>query len=52
MLDATVDGHCAGWQMALHAIGDAAVDLAIEAFEKAHDGCPGRTRGTASSTAG
>lgn len=40
MLDATVDGHCAGWQMALHAIGDAAVDLAIEAFEKAHARMP------------
>jgi predicted amidohydrolase YtcJ len=35
MVEATVDGHRAGWQMALHAIGDAAVDLAIEAFEKA-----------------
>jgi predicted amidohydrolase YtcJ len=35
MVEATIDGHCAGWQMALHAIGDAAVDLAIEAFEKA-----------------
>jgi predicted amidohydrolase YtcJ len=40
MVDATVDGHRAGWQMALHAIGDAAVDLAIEAIEKAQAAWP------------
>ncbi len=40
MVDATVDGHRAGWQMALHAIGDAALDLAIEAFEKAQAAQP------------
>jgi predicted amidohydrolase YtcJ len=40
MVDATVDGHRAGWQMALHAIGDAAIDLAIEAFEKAQAAWP------------
>jgi predicted amidohydrolase YtcJ len=40
MIEATVDGHRAGWQMALHAIGDAAVDLAIEAFEKAQAAWP------------
>ena len=40
MADATVDGHRAGWQMALHAIGDAAVDLALEAFEKAQAAWP------------
>lgn len=40
MVEATIDGHCAGWQMALHAIGDAAVDLAIEAFEKAQARLP------------
>lgn len=40
MVDATIDGHRAGWQMALHAIGDAAVDLAIEAFEKAQAAWP------------
>lgn len=40
MVEATVDGHCAGWQMALHAIGDAAIDLAIEAFEKAQARMP------------
>jgi predicted amidohydrolase YtcJ len=32
---AIVDGHCAGWQMAVHAIGDEAVDLAIRAFTEA-----------------
>jgi predicted amidohydrolase YtcJ len=42
MVDATVEGHRAGWQMALHAIGDAALDLAIEAFEKAHAAFPRR----------
>ncbi len=40
MVDATVDGHRAGWQMALHAIGDAALDLAIEALEKAQAAWP------------
>jgi predicted amidohydrolase YtcJ len=40
MVEATVDGHRAGWQMALHAIGDAALDLAIEAFEKAQAAWP------------
>ena len=40
MLDAIVDGHRAGWQMALHAIGDAALDLAIEALEKAQAAFP------------
>jgi len=42
MVDATIDGHRAGWQMALHAIGDAAVDLAIEALEKAQAAWPRR----------
>jgi predicted amidohydrolase YtcJ len=40
VVDATVEGHRAGWQMALHAIGDGAVDLAIEAFEKAQSAFP------------
>lgn len=30
-----VDGHRAGWQLAVHAIGDEAIDLAIEAFRQA-----------------
>jgi predicted amidohydrolase YtcJ len=29
------DAHRAGWQLAIHAIGDRAVDLALEALEKA-----------------
>ncbi len=40
MLEAIVDGHRAGWRMALHAIGDAALDLAIEALEKAQAAWP------------
>lgn len=35
LIGIVVDGHAAGWQMALHAIGDRAVDVAIEAFERA-----------------
>lgn len=31
-----VDGHTAGWQLAIHAIGDHAVDLALDALEQAH----------------
>ncbi|WP_327673858.1 amidohydrolase [Kitasatospora sp. NBC_00458] len=30
-----VDGHLAGWQLAVHAIGDRAVDLALDALERA-----------------
>ncbi|MEU7576510.1 amidohydrolase [Streptomyces sp. NPDC041068] len=30
-----VDGHLAGWQLAVHAIGDRAADLALEALERA-----------------
>ena len=40
MVQATIEGHRAGWQMALHAIGDGAIDLAIEAFEKAQAAWP------------
>ncbi len=32
---AIVDGHRAGWQLAVHAIGDRAVDVALDAFERA-----------------
>jgi predicted amidohydrolase YtcJ len=35
MREAIVDGHLAGWQMAVHAIGDEAVDLALDAFAEA-----------------
>ncbi|MBO1751115.1 amidohydrolase [Actinotalea sp. BY-33] len=40
MRHAIVDGHAAGWQMAVHAIGDLAVDLAIEAFREAQQRHP------------
>ncbi|MFD5975932.1 amidohydrolase [Streptomyces bacillaris] len=30
-----VDGHLAGWQLAVHAIGDRAADLALDALEQA-----------------
>ncbi|WP_028192793.1 amidohydrolase [Salinispora pacifica] len=30
-----VDGHLAGWQLAIHAIGDRAADLALDAVERA-----------------
>ncbi|WP_159765423.1 amidohydrolase [Streptomyces sp. HM190] len=33
--DAIVAGHLAGWQLAVHAIGDRAVDVALDALEKA-----------------
>lgn len=31
-----VDGHRAGWQLAVHAIGDRAVDLTLDALAQAH----------------
>ncbi|MER6915111.1 amidohydrolase [Streptomyces sp. NPDC000594] len=35
-LDETIiDGHLAGWQLAVHAIGDRAVDVALDALERA-----------------
>jgi hypothetical protein len=45
-----IDGHRAGWQVAAHAIGDAAVDLVLDALDEAADGGPhpvraGRTIG-------
>lgn len=33
--DVIVDGHLAGWQLAVHAIGDRAADLALDALERA-----------------
>ncbi|WP_327371693.1 amidohydrolase [Streptomyces sp. NBC_01217] len=33
--DTIVEGHIAGWQLAIHAIGDRAVDVALDALEKA-----------------
>ena len=39
-----VDGHRAGWQLAVHAIGDEAIDVALEAFRQAetYGGTAGR----------
>ncbi|MDP9795572.1 putative amidohydrolase YtcJ [Catenuloplanes nepalensis] len=37
-----VDGHRAGWQLAVHAIGDRAVDLALDAIAAAQAIKPGR----------
>jgi predicted amidohydrolase YtcJ len=37
-----VDGHLAGWQLAIHAIGDRAVDLALDALAKAQSARPRR----------
>ncbi|MFX1820518.1 amidohydrolase [Pseudarthrobacter sp. CC4] len=31
-----IDAHCSGWNVAAHAIGDLAVDVALDAFEAAH----------------
>ncbi|MFI8287929.1 amidohydrolase [Streptomyces sp. NPDC085614] len=36
LTDLVVDGHLGGWQLAVHAIGDRAVDLALDALERAH----------------
>lgn len=35
LADTVVDGHLAGWQLAVHAIGDRAVDVALDALERA-----------------
>ncbi|WP_031152482.1 amidohydrolase [Streptomyces xanthophaeus] len=35
LLGLIVDGHLAGWQLAVHAIGDRAADLALEGLERA-----------------
>ncbi|WNV82851.1 amidohydrolase [Umezawaea sp. Da 62-37] len=35
MRAAILDGHAAGWQLAVHAIGDRAVDFALESLEEA-----------------
>ncbi|MER6999751.1 amidohydrolase [Streptomyces sp. NPDC000410] len=32
-----VDGHLAGWQLAVHAIGDRAADVALDALERAQE---------------
>ncbi|MEV0219632.1 amidohydrolase [Streptomyces sp. NPDC050704] len=35
LTDTIVDGHLAGWQLAVHAIGDRAADIALDALERA-----------------
>ncbi|MEU4086507.1 amidohydrolase [Streptomyces aureus] len=35
LVQTVIDGHLAGWQLAIHAIGDRAVDLALDALERA-----------------
>lgn len=35
MTASIVDGHAAGWQLAVHAIGDRAIDFALDAVEQA-----------------
>ncbi|MFH9954776.1 amidohydrolase [Streptomyces roseolus] len=35
LADLIVDGHLGGWQLAVHAIGDRAADLALDALERA-----------------
>lgn len=35
MRNAIAEGHAAGWQLAVHAIGDAAMDLALDCLEEA-----------------
>jgi predicted amidohydrolase YtcJ len=42
-----VDAHRSGWQVAAHAIGDAAVDLVLDALEEAERGGPFAARGGA-----
>jgi predicted amidohydrolase YtcJ len=32
---AIIDGHRAGWQLAVHAIGDRAIDVTLDALERA-----------------
>lgn len=39
-MDIVREAHRAGWQVALHAIGDAAVDLALDAVEAAQQASP------------
>ncbi|PSL56768.1 hypothetical protein B0I31_103525 [Saccharothrix carnea] len=40
MRAAIVDGHAAGWQLAVHAIGDRAVDFALDAVAEAQRAVP------------
>lgn len=40
LIDRMVDGHAAGWQLAVHAIGDRALDVALEGIEQAQRARP------------
>ncbi|MEU0991200.1 amidohydrolase [Streptomyces sp. NPDC005953] len=40
LTDIIVDGHLAGWQLAVHAIGDRAVDVALDALAQAQRSRP------------
>ena len=46
-----IDGHHAGWQLAIHAIGDRAVDFTLDAVRKRRRDAHAPTPGTASNTA-
>ena len=47
---AIIAAHRAGWRVAAHAIGDRAIDLALDVFAAAAAGTRAATRGTGSST--
>jgi predicted amidohydrolase YtcJ len=40
LVAAMVDGHAAGWQLAVHAIGDGALDVALDGIEQAQRARP------------
>lgn len=42
ILDRIVAAHRSGWRVAAHAIGDAAIDLALDAYERAQQDMPRR----------
>lgn len=42
--------HTSGWQVAAHAIGDAAIDLALDIYSEAQRRLPARTHATGSNT--
>ena len=42
LIAAMVDGHASGWQLAVHAIGDRALDVALDGIEQAQDARPRR----------
>ena len=44
MTAAILDGHAAGWQLAVHAIGDRALDFTLDTLEEAHRRFPRHVR--------